>query len=136
MFSVLCQTVEALATLSTPVGHNVFVYVFDGSVHVMGERGGVVYRGEIALLDRAEAVVLRHAGVDGRMLAWLAAPGEDYDTALAADIDVGQYLAMGRAVGSVYATDLAEVTVPVADAVAREFLGLARDRAAPRQRAG
>jgi RND family efflux transporter MFP subunit len=35
---------------------------------------------------------------------------------LAADIDIGQFLAMGQPVGSVYATDVAEVTVPVADA--------------------
>jgi len=35
---------------------------------------------------------------------------------LATDIDVGQYLAMGQPVGSIYATDIAEVTVPVADA--------------------
>lgn len=58
---------RAEATLSTPAGHNVFVYVFDGSVHVMGERGGVVSRGEIALLDRAEAVVLR-SDTDARCL--------------------------------------------------------------------
>lgn len=35
---------------------------------------------------------------------------------LQADIDVGQFLAAGQPVGSVYATDMAEVTVPVADA--------------------
>ena len=35
---------------------------------------------------------------------------------LKADIDVGQFLAMGQPVGSIYATDIAEVTVPVADA--------------------
>jgi len=35
---------------------------------------------------------------------------------LEADVDVGQFLAAGQPVGSVYATDVAEVTVPVADA--------------------
>ncbi len=34
---------------------------------------------------------------------------------LAADIDVGQFLGAGQPVGSVYATDIAEITVPVAD---------------------
>lgn len=34
---------------------------------------------------------------------------------LAADIDAGQFLAAGQPVGSMYATDVAEVTVPVAD---------------------
>jgi len=34
---------------------------------------------------------------------------------LAADVDAGQYLRAGTAVGSVYATDIAEVTVTVAD---------------------
>ena len=34
---------------------------------------------------------------------------------LDADIDVGQFLAAGQPVGSLYATDIAEVTVPVAD---------------------
>ncbi|MCP4573859.1 MAG: efflux RND transporter periplasmic adaptor subunit [bacterium] len=34
---------------------------------------------------------------------------------LQADIDVGQFLAAGQPVGSVYATDVAEITVPVAD---------------------
>lgn len=34
---------------------------------------------------------------------------------LQADIDVGQFLSAGQPVGSVYATDVAEVTVPVAD---------------------
>lgn len=33
-----------------------------------------------------------------------------------ADLDVGDFVAAGAAIGSVYATDLAEVTVPVADA--------------------
>jgi RND family efflux transporter MFP subunit len=35
---------------------------------------------------------------------------------LRADVDEGQFLAAGVAVGSLYATDMAEVTVPVADA--------------------
>jgi RND family efflux transporter MFP subunit len=35
---------------------------------------------------------------------------------LRADVDEGQFLAAGVAVGSLYATDMAEVTVPIADA--------------------
>jgi alanine racemase len=39
----------------------------------------------------AEALALRAAGVDGRILTWLAAPGEDWSAALAADVDVSAY---------------------------------------------
>ncbi|WP_310964993.1 alanine racemase [Nocardioides terrisoli] len=35
-----------------------------------------------------EAVALREAGDEGRLMCWLAAPGEDYDPALRHDIDV------------------------------------------------
>ncbi len=41
----------------------------------------------------AEALALRAAGVDGRILAWLSAPGEDYTAALSADIDLSAYAA-------------------------------------------
>ena len=58
-----------------------------------------------AALRQAEANLERttlSAPFDGRVLH--------------ADIDVGQFLAAGQPVGSLYATDIAEVTVPVADA--------------------
>ena len=50
--------------------------------------GGAAWLGTAVL---AEAVALRQAGLPGRLLAWLAAPGEDYDTALTLDIDVAAY---------------------------------------------
>ena len=50
--------------------------------------GGAQWLGTAVL---AEAVALRRARIDGRMLAWLAAPGEDYDAALTDDIDVAAY---------------------------------------------
>lgn len=50
--------------------------------------GGAEWLGTAVL---AEAVALRRAGLPGRVLAWLAAPGEDYDTALDEDIDVAAY---------------------------------------------
>lgn len=50
--------------------------------------GGARWLGTAVL---AEAIALREAGVDGRVLAWLAAPGEDYDAALTADIDLAAY---------------------------------------------
>ena len=58
---------RAEAAIPTPAIHNVFVYVFDGSVHIMSERGGVVSRGEIALLDEGETAVLR-SDADARCL--------------------------------------------------------------------
>lgn len=50
--------------------------------------GGAAWLGTAVL---AEAVALRQAGLPGRLLAWLAAPGEDYDAALTLDIDVAAY---------------------------------------------
>ncbi len=47
--------------------------------------GGATWLGTAVL---AEALALRAAGVEGRMLAWLSAPGERWADALAADIDV------------------------------------------------
>jgi alanine racemase len=38
-----------------------------------------------------EALALREAGDTGRLLTWLAVPGEDYRPALAADVDVTAY---------------------------------------------
>jgi alanine racemase len=52
--------------------------------------GGAHWLGTAVL---AEALALRRAGIDGRLLAWLAAPGEDWAAALAADIDVAAYAA-------------------------------------------
>ena len=43
----------------------------------------------VATLD--EALVLRHAGDDGRVLTWLGVPGEDYAAAISADVDVTAY---------------------------------------------
>jgi len=50
--------------------------------------GGAEWLG-VAVLE--EAVALREAGDTGRLLAWLAVPGEDYRPALAADVDVTAY---------------------------------------------
>ena len=50
---------RAEAHLPTPPGHNVFVYAFEGSVHVLGDRGGLINRTEIALLEAGEVVRLR-----------------------------------------------------------------------------
>lgn len=52
------------------------------------QAGGATWLGTAAL---AEALVLRQAGVGGRILAWLAAPGEDFAAALTADVDVAAY---------------------------------------------
>ncbi|MGI8645181.1 MAG: alanine racemase, partial [Nocardioides sp.] len=38
-----------------------------------------------------EALALRKAGDTGRLLSWLTVQGEDYDPALAADIDLTAY---------------------------------------------
>jgi alanine racemase len=50
--------------------------------------GGAQWLGTAVL---AEALALRAAGVDGRILAWLAAPGEDFSAGVAADVDVSAY---------------------------------------------
>ncbi|HEU0040963.1 MAG TPA: alanine racemase, partial [Jiangellaceae bacterium] len=47
--------------------------------------GGATWLGTAVL---AEALALRTAGVDGRLMSWLTAPGERWADALAADIDV------------------------------------------------
>lgn len=47
--------------------------------------GGATWLGAATL---AEALALRAAGVDGRVMAWLNAPGERWADALAADVDV------------------------------------------------
>lgn len=38
-----------------------------------------------------EALALRHGGIDGSVLAWLHAPGEDFAAAVAAGVDLGVY---------------------------------------------
>ena len=43
----------------------------------------------VATLD--EALVLRAAGDHGRLLAWLTVPGEDYEAAIKADLDITAY---------------------------------------------
>jgi len=61
----------------------------------------------VAVLE--EALALRRAGDTGRILTWLAAPGESYDAAIAAEVDVtasslwqlGDILASVRRVGRV-----------------------------------
>lgn len=52
--------------------------------------GGAQWLGTAVL---AEALALRQAGDDGPILAWLAAPGEDWSAALQADVDVAAYSA-------------------------------------------
>jgi alanine racemase len=49
------------------------------------QAGGATWLGT-AFLD--EALALRRAGLAGRILSWLSIPGEDWGTALAADVDV------------------------------------------------
>lgn len=45
----------------------------------------------IGVATVAEALVLRRAGDTGRLLCWLAVPGEDYRNAVEADVDVTAY---------------------------------------------
>ncbi|WP_425402792.1 alanine racemase [Jiangella gansuensis] len=49
------------------------------------QAGGATWLGTAVL---AEALALRAAGVTGRLMAWLSAPGERWADALAADVDV------------------------------------------------
>ena len=51
---------DAQVTLPTPRGHTVFIYPFEGDVELLQAAGSVaIARGEIALLDAGECVVLR-----------------------------------------------------------------------------
>ena len=52
------------------------------------QEGGARWLGTAVL---AEALALRDAGLTGRVMAWLSAPGEDFRAALRADIDVSAY---------------------------------------------
>ncbi len=59
----------------------------------------------VAVLD--EALELRDAGVEGRILAWLAAPGERWADAIRADIDlsVNSFWALDEVVSAARATE-------------------------------
>ncbi len=67
MYFDLSFTGRAEVHLPTTESHNVFVYVFDGSVHVLGDRGGVINRTEIALLGEGPVIRLR-SDTDARCL--------------------------------------------------------------------
>lgn len=66
----------------------------DGYGHGMVESARAARDGGAEWLATAtieEALALRGAGVDGRVLCWLTAPGADYAAAAAAEIDVTAY---------------------------------------------
>jgi alanine racemase len=68
----------------------------DGYGHGMVEAAGAARRGGATWLGvafREEALALRAAGDEGRILTWLAVPGEDYSALVAADVDVTAYSA-------------------------------------------
>lgn len=68
----------------------------DGYGHGMVEAAGAARRGGATWLGvavREEALALRAAGDDGRILTWLAVPGEDYTALVAAGVDVTAYSA-------------------------------------------
>lgn len=69
-------------------------------------QGGASWLG-VATID--EALALREAGDTGRLLCWLAVPGEDYRAAIEADVDVTVYSA----------PELAEVVAAAGDLPAR-----------------
>jgi alanine racemase len=87
------HNVRLLRDLVAPAALMVVVKA-DGYGHGMvpvasaARRAGAAWIG-VATLD--EALALRAAGDEGRLLCWLAVPGEDYAAALAADIDVTAY---------------------------------------------
>ncbi|MET0741017.1 MAG: alanine racemase [Candidatus Nanopelagicales bacterium] len=79
----------------------------------------------VAILD--EALALRDSGVEGRILAWLAAPGERWSDAIRADIDVS--------VSSTWALDEVSSAAETTGRPARVHLkvdtGLGRNGATP-----
>ena len=87
---------ENTAALKAHVGGRDLLAVVkaDGYGHGMVESaracrfGGADWLG-VALLD--EALQLRAAGDTGPLLCWLAVPGERYDLALRADVEVSAY---------------------------------------------
>lgn len=52
------------------------------------QAGGATWLGTAVL---GEALALREAGLPGRIMSWLAAPGENFVAAISADIDVAAY---------------------------------------------
>ena len=85
-----------VATLAAAVAPSAVMVVVkaDGYGHGMlpvaraARRAGAPWLG-VATLD--EALELRRGGDTGRVLCWLAVPGEDYDSALRSDVDVTAY---------------------------------------------
>lgn len=84
-----------VTTLRQTTGTPVMVVVkADGYGHGMvpvaraARRAGAEWLG-VATLD--EALALRAAGADGRVLCWLTVPGEQYAAAIDADLDVTAY---------------------------------------------
>ena len=82
-------------TLRAHAGVDVMTVVkADGYGHGMlpaaqaAREGGATWLG-VATID--EALALRAAGDTGRVLCWLGVPGEDYGSAIAADVDVTVY---------------------------------------------
>jgi alanine racemase len=67
-----------------------------------------------------EAAALRRAGDSGRILCWLAAPGEDYARSVAAGIDVSAYtVEQLRAVADAVADEPARVQIKVDTGLSR-----------------
>ncbi len=85
---------RATLQASWPASRMMTVVKADGYGHGMrrvaraARDGGAEWLG-VATID--EALALREAGDTGRVLCWLAVPGEDYAAAIAADIDVTAY---------------------------------------------
>jgi alanine racemase len=66
----------------------------DGYGHGILQAAGAARAGGaewLGVADRHEAMALRQAGDDGRVLCWLGAPGEDVSELIAADVDVAAY---------------------------------------------
>lgn len=81
----------------------------------------------IGVATLAEALRLRASGDEGRLMGWLAVPGESYEQALAADVDVAAYSV----------DQLREIEAAATDRPARVHLkidtGLTRGGAMPAQ---
>jgi alanine racemase len=92
----LAAITENVATLAGRAGaaQTMAVVKADGYGHGLvpvaraARAGGATWLGTAVL---AEALALRAAGIDGRILCWLAAPGEQWEQALRSDIDVSAY---------------------------------------------
>src|SRR5690349_4230507 len=66
----------------------------DGYGHGMVESARAAREADAEWIGAAtldEAVALRRAGDEGRLLCWLTVPGESYDEAVTLDIDVTAY---------------------------------------------